>query len=242
MRSNKCENILCEERRNNTLTDESLAVLLDKLRDYVYSEYSINPTSNDLLEVSEIALKIFPSLISNDGKKTVYNVFDYLFNNFSRFFIFFYYLLQDILYNQSKRSGLLYEKVRYKQRKFNRKQAAGLAENDKVITEDDSKEMDELIKYFNQCILPRDKSEIMKRLKISAQLRKNQKNNDILTSMFHLYRVDADMVILYLLISIISFMHYTRIGKILKGNHSTCFKLFWIVMLLITGMLQFIIF
>lgn len=122
---------------------------------------------------------------------------------------------QDILYNKTKRNGLLYEKIRYNQRKFHRKQIANFAESDKKITENDEKEIDGLIKYFNQCILPRDKSEVMQKLKMSAEFRKNKKNNNIFTSVFHLYRVDPNMVKQFLPISFvchsISFCSETKI-------------------------------
>lgn len=65
------ESILSEEKRFNRLTDDSLGYLLNHLCDYVYHEYSFNPTPNDIVEISEAIFELFPSLSSKGEHKIV---------------------------------------------------------------------------------------------------------------------------------------------------------------------------
>lgn len=50
---------------------ESLELLLDRLRDFVFKEYALNPLPNDLVEVCQAAIKLFPSLASDSDQKIV---------------------------------------------------------------------------------------------------------------------------------------------------------------------------
>lgn len=71
LRNHHCESILHEEQRNNSLCKESLDFLLERLRDFVHNEYSLNPTPNDIVETSEAAIELFPSLASETDPKIV---------------------------------------------------------------------------------------------------------------------------------------------------------------------------
>lgn len=53
------------------IDEESLSMLLDRLRDFLYKEYSLNPTPNELEEVCQAAVQLFPSLASNTIQKIV---------------------------------------------------------------------------------------------------------------------------------------------------------------------------
>lgn len=71
MRDCHCESIISEEKRNGCITEESLEMLLDRVRDFVLNEFSLNPCPNDLVEVCEAVLKLFPSLASDTNDKIV---------------------------------------------------------------------------------------------------------------------------------------------------------------------------
>lgn len=105
------------------------------------------------------------------------------------------------MYDRSKRSGLLYEKVRYKNRKRAPKKPAGsITPNDSVAqavaTGNDNHNIDELISFFDSCVLSRDKKTILEKMKSSTDIRmqSNQNSRDFFDKCFHLYRIDMDLV------------------------------------------------
>lgn len=71
LRDHHCENILAEEKRHSRLSEDSLDYLLNCLRDFIHHEYSLNPSSNDVVEVSEATIELFPSLSSRSDDKIV---------------------------------------------------------------------------------------------------------------------------------------------------------------------------
>lgn len=71
MRDNGCESILFEEIRNNSLCEESLEIVLERIRDFLYDEYSLNPTPPELEEVCQATIELFPSLTSDSKNKIV---------------------------------------------------------------------------------------------------------------------------------------------------------------------------
>lgn len=93
---------------------------------------------------------------------------------------------------------MLFEKIRYTQRK-QKKQAVAINCEGCESIESNPEETEELIKYFNDCLLPRDKVGILNKMKESAAVRKNsnQTNRLIFDSSFHLYRVDSSLVCLF---------------------------------------------
>lgn len=98
------------------------------------------------------------------------------------------------MYDKSKRCGLLYEKIRYSQRKNKPKSKKSSKVNSKQVVGDD--EINELVAFFDSCVLPRDKRELSDKLKASAAVRKisNQTNRNIFDKSCHLYRVDSELV------------------------------------------------
>lgn len=100
------------------------------------------------------------------------------------------------MYDKSKRNGLLYEKVRYAQRK--NKPTKKKTPNNTVTTNQavSESEIEELVQFFESCVLPRDKRELSDKLQTSAAMRKvsNETNRNIFDKSFHLYRVDSDLV------------------------------------------------
>lgn len=103
---------------------------------------------------------------------------------------------QEILYDRAKRSGLLYEKVRYKSRKRQDKKQNTPTVHQNTTNSIDNRSIEELISFFDSCVLSRDKNEILNRMESSAQLRlaSNQNNREIFDKCFHLYRLDAELV------------------------------------------------
>lgn len=103
-------------------------------------------------------------------------------------------IFQCILYNRVNKTGLLYEKVRYKLRRIKSKQFRNSMAA--IIAEDDQKQIDELVKYFESCVLPGCKAELLEKLEISSGLRlkSNGTNRELFAKSFHLYRVDSDLV------------------------------------------------
>lgn len=77
LQNNHGASLLAEEERNGSLGEESLEILLIHLRDYVQSEYSLNLSSEELIEVCDATIALFPSLTSKTGGKCV------IFNEFS---------------------------------------------------------------------------------------------------------------------------------------------------------------
>lgn len=106
------------------------------------------------------------------------------------------FVLQDILYDRAKRSGRLYEKVRYKQRKRNDKKKIVPFNAPNVVNDNHRQTIDELIAYFDSCVLSRDKSIILEKMESSAEIRlaSNENNREIFDKCFHLYRLDPDLV------------------------------------------------
>lgn len=100
------------------------------------------------------------------------------------------------MFNRAKRSGLLYEKVRYKQRKRQDKKKIVQSIAPNATNEIGEQEIEELIKFFDACVLSRDKSAILDKMQSSAEMRlaSNQNNREIFDRCFHLYRLDPDLV------------------------------------------------
>lgn len=71
MRDNHCESIVEEEKRNGCLSQESLDILLDCLRNFVQHEFSLNATPDQLTEVCMATIQLFPSLESKSAQKIV---------------------------------------------------------------------------------------------------------------------------------------------------------------------------
>lgn len=103
------------------------------------------------------------------------------------------------MYDRKKKSGLLYEKVRYKHRKRQAKKAVVPTIPPKIITETDKDEIQQLIAFFESCVLNEQKSEILDKMKASAAIRKasNEGNRVFFDKCFHLYRVDPELVKLF---------------------------------------------
>lgn len=100
------------------------------------------------------------------------------------------------MYDRSKRSGLLYEKVRYKQRKRQDKKKILQSSTPNPISETDERAVEELIVFFDSCVLTEDKPTLLQKMKASVQVRKasNESNREIFDKCFHLYRVDIGLV------------------------------------------------
>lgn len=105
------------------------------------------------------------------------------------------------MYDRKKKSGLLYEKVRYKHRKKQTKKAVVPATPPRTITETDKDEIQELIAFFESCVLEDQMPEILDKMKASAVVRKasNDENREFFDKCFHLYRVDPALVKLFCL-------------------------------------------
>lgn len=62
------------------ICEDSLEILLERLRDFIHHEYSMNPSPNDITETCEAVVELFPSLASENGAKIVnINIFRILF-------------------------------------------------------------------------------------------------------------------------------------------------------------------
>lgn len=106
------------------------------------------------------------------------------------------FISQDILYDRAKRSGRLYEKVRYKQRKRQDKEKNVASVVPNSISENNDQTIDELIAFFDSCVLSRDKSKLLEKMESSAEMRlaSNGNNREMFDKCFHLYRLDSDLV------------------------------------------------
>lgn len=60
----------------------------------------------------------------------------------------------------------------------------------------DEHEIDELIEYFESCVLERDKKNVLERMEKSAMVRKEsyRTSRKMFDKCFHLYQVDIDLV------------------------------------------------
>lgn len=68
LRDHNCTAIIEEEARNNFLSSCSAKILLYRLRDFVELLYSSNPTNDELIEVSQMTIDIFPSMKLENSK------------------------------------------------------------------------------------------------------------------------------------------------------------------------------
>lgn len=105
-----------------------------------------------------------------------------------------------MLYDPAKRNGKLYEKLIYQQRKLketNDNQCVLHGTNDDIERDTEITEM--LLKIFQNCILPRDKDNLLEHLRKSCGVRLRCLENErkILQSSFHLYLVFPNLVILF---------------------------------------------
>lgn len=68
-----------------------------------------------------------------------------------------------------------------------------------IVNADDQKQIDELVKFFESCVLPDQKTELLKRLEGSSEIRlkSNEANRELFDKSFHLYRVDSDLVSIF---------------------------------------------
>lgn len=90
----------------------------------------------------------------------------------------------------------MYEKVRYKQRKRQEKKAIVNSVSSNATSEINAQTIDELISFFDSCVLSRDKSSVLEKMESSAEMRlaSNQNNREIFDKSFHLYRLDPELV------------------------------------------------
>lgn len=65
-----------------------------------------------------------------------------------------------------------------------------------MFDEDDRKQIVELIRYFDSCVLPRDRKELLDKMEATAEMRKksNETDREIFDKCFHLYRVNPELV------------------------------------------------
>lgn len=98
------------------------------------------------------------------------------------------------MYNDDKRSGFIYECIKYrtqKQAKKNKRLPRIAPEN----AENDF-DMDELVVFFESCVLPRDNKKLKDKLAATADSRRNllAQNQVGVSKMLNLYRVDPALV------------------------------------------------
>lgn len=113
------------------------------------------------------------------------------------YFILFKFLFsQDLVFNPHKKSGYLFEKLKYKKRKHvitqttNTKQLA----NEQSIEEGKIKE--ELIEYLKKAVVSKEKKHIVEKLKETVDVRRNCLNDqkEIFNSSFQLYLACPQLV------------------------------------------------
>lgn len=61
-----------EEKRNNFLKEESVNILLDRLRHYIETEFAHSATTEELINVCRATVGLLPSL-AGDGKGRIVN-------------------------------------------------------------------------------------------------------------------------------------------------------------------------
>lgn len=98
------------------------------------------------------------------------------------------------MYDRSNRSGLLYEKIRYKKRKRETKKSNIRMSTAMAVPNEN--EMEELIEFFDSCVLDRDKKTVLAKMQESAMARKKsyQSSREMFDKCFHLYQLDSDLV------------------------------------------------
>lgn len=62
MKSHNCTHIILEEKKNKQLTDKSLKKLLNRVIDYMESEFGLHATNEEMTVVSHRIIQLFPSL------------------------------------------------------------------------------------------------------------------------------------------------------------------------------------
>lgn len=108
-----------------------------------------------------------------------------------------------MLFDPVVKGGILYEKLRYQYRKkkANKRRFVQLSddeEEEEISEEELDVKVSELVEYFGTVLLPRDKPQLLVKLKESARirliaLRKNKR--DVFESSKKLYLVDPGLVI-----------------------------------------------
>lgn len=103
------------------------------------------------------------------------------------------------MFDKTKRCGLLYEKIRYTQRKnkaINKTRKPGQPKDSDNGNNLDEKQIEDLVLFFDSCVLPRDQQTLSDKLKSSALLRKasNESTRELFDNSFHLYRVNPALV------------------------------------------------
>lgn len=103
-----------------------------------------------------------------------------------------YFVFQDQLYNPELRNGLLFQKFRYESRKnIETKNREAMDDEPDQIT------ITELTTFFQACVLPDDKPNLVKTLQESAEMRKiwlHKKQRAIVESSLKLFIVCPELV------------------------------------------------
>lgn len=100
-------------------------------------------------------------------------------------------MFQERLYNPEKRSGLLFQKFEYEQRKRNKLKY--IIDGDP----DDGMSVSELTDFFAKCVLPDDKTNLVKTLHETTVMRKRhlfRSENVIFKSSLNLFLVCPELV------------------------------------------------
>lgn len=108
-------------------------------------------------------------------------------------------LFQERLYNPELRSGLLFGKLRYD----NRKRSEPKQRDSSEFEPDEITNVAELTDFFKKCALPEDKPALMTKLEESAGIRKyfmNKNEKAIFKSSLNLYLVCPELVIICLFV------------------------------------------
>lgn len=145
--------------------------------------------------MSTATIKLFPSLASKTDSKIVIQIVlhEYcIYINIS-IHIQLCFFSQANLFDKSKRSGLLYEKIRYNQRKNKPKTKPPTKTLKNNVNDGD---IVELTAFFESCVLPRDKQLLSDKLKSSVAVRKAsiETTRDVFDKSYHLYQIDSDLV------------------------------------------------
>lgn len=110
---------------------------------------------------------------------------------------------KDVLFDPTARGGILYEKIRYQQRK---KQAIRkryeqynehVDEDNEISEEELEAKITELVDFFGNILLPRDRSSLLTKLEESAKLRLTairMEKREAYDSSEKLYLVDPELI------------------------------------------------
>lgn len=205
LEANECNHIFMEELNLGSLKIETVKKLSKIITSFILDKYSIEAEKNDICDVCEAAIDLFPSIKTQpsevNGIVRIFFIYLYLAKPSTKYIHMPNSILifqQDILYNDKTKTGFVFESIKYKkrQRKQDKQKEAPVVhrlENNNINID----ETEELIRFFDACILPRDTAKVKDKLSETVNLRRNilVPDHQYYRKILNMYRVEPNLVV-----------------------------------------------